>query len=313
MTATPKVEHQYLNVVFDSSRWNHFTPRQGDVVVCTSYKAGTTWTQMICALILHGRPDLPAPLAELSPWIDMRVAAIDDVVASLERQPHRRVVKTHTALDGLPYHEAATYIVCGRDPRDVFMSLQNHLANADPMQFAKLLTAQGVTMAPPPPLPDDLNDRFALWTTTGTFDWESDGLPYWSHMRHAETFWKHRDIGNIHFLHYTDLVQDLDGQMRRVAAILGVEVDEAVWPELVKAASFAEMKANADRTAPDTNHGIWLSNSQFFNKGSNAQWRGALSEESLSLYDQVTRARYDRTMMNWLENGADAAGDPKAC
>src|SRR5437868_4185942 len=121
MHATHAVERHYQNFVFDSARWARFTPRDGDVVVCTSYKAGTTWTQMICALILHGTPNLPAPLAELSPWLDMRLEAIDDVLAALERQPFRRVIKTHTALDGLPIHDEATYIVCGRDPRDVFM------------------------------------------------------------------------------------------------------------------------------------------------------------------------------------------------
>lgn len=310
--ASPRVEHHYLNVVFDSARWEHYVPREGDVVVCTSYKAGTTWTQMICALILHGRPDLPAPLAELSPWLDMRVAAIGDVIAALERQPFRRIIKTHTALDGLPYHEGVTYIVCGRDPRDVFMSLQNHLANVDLEKFAKLLVSQGVAFEPPPPLPDDLDERFRLWMTRGTFGWESDGLPYWSHMRHAETFWKHRGLGAIHFLHYADLTWDLDAQMRRVAGILKVKVDEAAWPGLVKAASFAEMKANADRTAPDTQHAIWRDNSQFFNSGGAAQWRGALSEESLRLYEDVTRARYDAAMLHWLENGAGVAGDPKA-
>jgi aryl sulfotransferase len=310
MLNTPTIEHHYQNVVMDSARWARFSPRHDDVVVCTSYKAGTTWTQMICALIIHG--ELPAPLAELSPWLDMRVQAIDDIVALLERQAHRRVIKTHTGLDGLPYNDQITYMVCGRDPRDVFMSLQNHMANADPMQFAKLLTEQGVAFEPPPALPDDINDRFRLWITTPTFPWESDGLPYWSHFRHAETFWKHRDLPNIHFLHYEDLVADLEGQMKRVAAVLGVEVAPSRWPALVKAATFAEMKSNADRTAPDAHNALWLSNSQFFNKGRSGQWRGVLNDASLKLYDEVTRARYDPRMLDWLERGALVAGDPKA-
>lgn len=312
MQAAPGAERHYQNMVFDSGRWAAFTPRAGDVAVCTSYKAGTTWTQMICALIIHGTADLPAPLAELSPWLDMRVEPIADVIANLEGQAHRRIIKTHTALDGLPRHGPVTYLMCGRDPRDVFMSLQNHMANSDIFQFVKLASAQGVEVAPPPPLPDDINERFRIWITTGTFDWENDGLPYWSHLRHAETFWNQRHQENIHFLHYADLTADLESQMRRVAAILGVTVPEDRWPALVRAATFAEMKANADRTAPDTNHALWLSNSQFFNKGTSAQWAGVLSEESLALYQEVTRARYDPAMLAWLEDGAAAAGDPKA-
>ncbi len=307
----PRVEHLYQNVVFDSGRWSKFAPRDGDVIVCTSYKAGTTWTQMACALLIHQTPDLPASLAELSPWLDMRLDAIDDVVGALDRQTHRRVIKTHTGLDGLPYHDNVTYVVCGRDPRDVFMSLQNHLANMDGMQFSKLLAAQGADAAPPPTLPDDINVRFKLWMTVGVFDWESDGLPFWSHFHHAETFWAHRRLSNIHFVHYADLKADLETQMRRLADILDIQVEASRWPALVKAATFAEMKSNADRTAPDTQHSLWLSNSQFFNKGSNAQWSGVLSDESLRLYDDLSRARYDPAMLGWLEGGAGAVGDPK--
>ena len=147
--------------------------------------------------------------------------------------------------------------------------------------------------------------------TQGTFPWERDGLPYWSYFHHAETFWDRRAADNVQFLHYSDLKADLEGQMRRVAARLGVSVDEATWPALVKAATFDDMKANADRTVPNTHHGIWQSNSRFFNAGVNEQWRGALSLASLALYAERSRTGYDGAMVDWLERGT-AAGDPKA-
>jgi hypothetical protein len=311
MSARPRIEHVYKTMIFDSSRWDGFLARRGDVVVCTGYKAGTTWTQMICALLIHGAPRLPAPLAILSPWIDMRTTAIETIRANLEAQDHRRVVKSHTALDGLPYFDEADYLFCGRDPRDVFMSLQNHMANFDPVNAAAALAAQGVEPAPPPPLPDDLDARFEIWLTTPIFDWEQDGAPYWSHMRHAQTFWEHRHLPNLHFVHYADLTADLEGQMRRIAAALAIEVDEAAWPALVKTATFADMKANAERAAPDVHLGLWKDNRAFFNKGETGQWRGALGEASLRRYDDIMRERYDPTMIDWLERGSRAAGDPK--
>ena len=312
MSTRPRQEHVYQNDFIDSTRWEKFTPRDDDVIVCTSYKAGTTWTQMICALMVHQTSELPAPLALLSPWLDARLTAIDEIVAGLEKQPHRRVIKTHTALDGLPFYDTVTYVMCGRDPRDVFMSLQNHLANVDTQTFGIALARQGIDLGEgPTPMPEDINERFKLWLNVGQFPWEQDGLPFWSHMRHAQTFWDHRDQPNLQFLHYADLKADLDGQMRRMAKILDVEIDEAKWPALVQAAGFDEMKSNADRMAPDTNHGIWLSNSQFFNKGSNEQWRDALSAESLATYQAVTRARYPAELMDWLERGSIATGDPK--
>jgi aryl sulfotransferase len=173
------------------------------------------------------------------------------------------------------------------------------------------MIAQGVPFVPPPPLPEDINDRFKMWVTMGTFEWEKDGLPYWSHFHHAETFWRHRHLPNIHFVHYADLKKGLDGEMRRIAKFLGIAIDERKWPELVKAATFAEMKSNADRTAPDTNHSMWLSNSRFFNRGENEQWRGALSDENLRLYQELSRQRYDHVLVDWLERGSRAVGDPK--
>ncbi len=311
MSEVAAAERHYATPFWDSGRWRDFAVRDGDIIVCTSYKAGTTWTQMICALLVHQSPDLPLPMSRLSPWLDMRTAPIAEIAAELAAQPWRRVIKTHTALDGLPLHDQAVYVFCGRDPRDVFMSMQGHMANADFEKFAVALARDGVEMSPPPPLPDDLDERFALWMNVATFPWEKDGLPFWSHFHHAETFWARRTAANIHFLHYADLKADLEGQMRRLAAALGIVVDEAKWPALVKAASFADMKANAERTAPDVHNGIWLDNAAFFKSGENAQWRGALSAESLGLYHRLKRERYDTILVDWLERGSRAAGDPK--
>lgn len=311
MRATPTVDHRYQNFIFDSARWEKFAPRDGDIAVCTSYKAGTTWTQMICALLIHLQPTLPAPLGALSRWLDMRTNSIEDVIDGFEAQDFRRFIKTHTPLDGIPYHENVHYVFCGREPRDVFISTINHFDNMDMPKYEKLLADQGLTFDVPPPLPEDVNERFRLWMTVGMFDWEEDGLPFWSHFRHAQTFWNFRHLPNIHFLHYADLKADLEGQMRRLAGLLGIDVPEEKWPSLVKAATFDDMKRNADMTAPDADQGVWKKNSRFFNKGANQQWRGVLSAESLALYDKLSRKRYPADLLDWLEQGSLIAGYPE--
>ena len=60
--------------------------RKGDIVVDTAYKTGTTWMQMICALLIFQKPDLGRPLSDISPWLDMRVQDLDEVLAVLERK-----------------------------------------------------------------------------------------------------------------------------------------------------------------------------------------------------------------------------------
>jgi len=259
VSSTPTLDHRYETTMWDSGRWSGFTPRDGDIVVCTSYKAGTTWTQMLCAVLIHQTPTLPAPLAQLSRWLDMRLMPVDDVLAGFEAQGHRRVIKTHTPLDGIPYFENVSYVYCGRDPRDIFMSMQHHMSNID---------------------------------------------------MDVQTFWRYRHLPNIHFHHFADLKKDLEGQMRRLAAFLEIEVDESKWPELVRAATFDQMKANADRIAPEADHRIWKSTESFFNKGENEQWRAALSKESLDLYHKLTRERYAPDMLEWMEDGSLLAGVP---
>ena len=55
----------YQNHHFDSTRWRWFESRADDIVIATSYKAGTTWTQAIVANLLFPDGDFPSP-AEVS-------------------------------------------------------------------------------------------------------------------------------------------------------------------------------------------------------------------------------------------------------
>ncbi len=309
-SATPTREHLYKHSFFDSSRWDAFKPRDDDLIICTSYKAGTTWMQMICALLVFQKTNLDRPLTTISPWLDLLAEPIEDVLTTYEAQRHRRFIKTHTPLDGLPYFDNVTYLYCGRDPRDVFMSLRNHVANASPEAMAMLQAQQSNRAGEVPEIPTDIDEMFHLWLTRGFFPWEEDGFPFWSHLNHAGTYWEFRHCPNIHLLHYADLKADLGAQMRNIADLLNVEVPEALWPDLVGAATFEQMKSNADQLAPDVDHGViwWKDNSRFFNRGTSGQWQGALSAESLELYGRVKRERLEAPLLDWLERGSLAAG-----
>jgi aryl sulfotransferase len=74
-------------------------------------RSGTTWMQAICALLIFQTPDLPAPLSQLSPWLDWLSLDHSEVLAAPAAQEHRRFIKTHTPLDGLPLDPQVTYIV----------------------------------------------------------------------------------------------------------------------------------------------------------------------------------------------------------
>ncbi len=86
----------------DNSRWDGFVFHPGDIVISTRSRSGTTWMQTICALLIFQTPDLPAPLAELSPWMEWLSLDREELLAGLAAQKHRRFIKTHTPLKGLP-------------------------------------------------------------------------------------------------------------------------------------------------------------------------------------------------------------------
>ena len=307
----PERVHAYHTPVFDTDRWDGFTHRPGDILVCTPPKCGTTWSQMICALLVHQSPELPQPLTRLSRWIERVTQPIEIVEAELGAQPYRRVLKTHTPLDGLPYFADVSYVYCGRDPRDAFLSMLDHFDNLSEESLADARRRLGVPEGSGLPFPTEANQLFPIWMTAPDHPWTQDGVPFGSNGYFASTYWAHRRLPNLHFMHYADLMTDLDGQMRRLSGFLGIPVDESVWPSLVEAATFTAMKSHADEAAPGAHLGEWVSNDDFFRRARMGEWRKALSAENQALYDKLYGERLEPALKRWLEIGG-AAGDPKA-
>ncbi|HTQ13738.1 MAG TPA: sulfotransferase domain-containing protein [Rhizomicrobium sp.] len=304
----PERTHTYTDMIGDSARWDEFHPRKGDIIVATPPKCGTTWTQMICALLVHQSPGLPQPLTVLSRWFDRHSEPAKEVAAHFDAQPFRRIVKTHTPLDGLPYWDDATYVFCGRDPRDAFLSLVDHLGNLSPETVAE--ATRRTNLPPGFRFPTDPDDMFPLWFTHGNQPWLEDGFPAGPLFYLTQTFWDFRGLDNIVFLHYQDLVDDLDGEMRRLSAALGIAVDETRWPGLVQAARFESMRDRASDTAPGAHLGEWADNTSFFRKARSGEWRTGLSAENLALYARLAPRKVTADCLAWLEGGRKAF-DPK--
>ncbi len=298
--------HRYRHVDWDSERWDGFVPRDGDIYICTCYKSGTTWTQMIAALLVFQTPDLPQPLNEISPWLDLVTDDKEAAHARLAAQTHRRILKTHTPLDGLKWQKSARYLVVARDPRDVFVSMMNHQENTDQETERALAAELGNDATVSDLLAATEEDRLKEWLTRGFFAWERDGYPYWSVFHHGETFWQHQDRKNILMMHYSQLKQDLEREMRRISAFLNISIDDAVFPSLLEAAGFEAMKKKADSLAPGADVKLWKDNARFFNKGTSGQWQGRWSERNLERLETLGKT-YPDDYINWLMSGGRSA------
>jgi len=278
----------------DSARWLGFPFRDGDIVISTRSKTGTTWVQMICALLVFGERRLPAPLAELSPWLDHLIAPREEVCAQLAAQEHRRFIKTHTPLDGLPLDHRVSYLVTARHPLDVAVSLYHHSANIDRVRLARLIGEPEPATSPArKPLHDWLLGWIADDSDAGG---NMDSLP--GLMWHLSDAWARRGEPNVTLVHYANLSADLAGQMRWLAGRLGAVVPEHAWPALVRAATFESMSASADALVPTA--GIFKSNTAFFRRGSSGAGREILSDAEAAAYHARVAAMAPPAMLRWL-------------
>src|SRR5262249_317379 len=157
--------------------------------------------------------------------------------------------------DGLPYFEDTSYICCGRDPRDAFLSAVDHFANLSEASLADAKRRGGI--ADDFQFPTDPNVLFQMWLTMPTHEGVPDGVPLVSVLYYAWSFWPYRKLPNIFFLHYDDLSDRLEEEMRRLSNFLGIAVDVRVFPSLVHAATFAEMKNDGAANAPGAHLGEW--------------------------------------------------------
>ncbi len=294
----------YRNHHLDSTRWQHLRPHEGDIIVSTPYKTGTTWTQRILAALIHG-PEVPLT-RELTPWIDARFwGPIEPITAAIDEQTHRRFIKSHLAVDGLPWRDDASYVIIGRDPRDIFMSLLNHYAAYTDVALA-LLNDEANPGEPIPTFDGDVATFWRRWISESWFEWERDGWPFWSAFHHLETWWSVRDRPNVLLLHYGDMKADPHQEISRLAQFLAIDLSPAALDAVVEVSSFDRMRSDliAKEAASGGPDGSIFEGGMatFMHKGTNGRWREVLTEDDLELYEERA-SQLEPAFRSWLEAG----------
>jgi aryl sulfotransferase len=290
-----------------------YRPRESDIIVATPAKCGTTWMIQIANLLVEQSPE-PKPIWSLSPWLDVRDYPVEELLATLESQTRRRVIKTHTPTDAMPLHDNVRYIHVARGGLDAFMSWHNHVSTYTPavLAFMDKVGLEDDTIARRyPRVPPDIRDFFRAWMTEGEGARLADDHPAARYFAIERSFWADRNRPNVLLVHYNDLKADLDAEMRRVSAFLDIPVDERLWPSLVAAARFDAMRESGAALMP-RGRGIWQNGHEsFFHAGTNARWRDVLTPADVALYEDRLARETSPALARWLVGGRRAAGDPR--
>ena len=304
-------EREYRTWAIDSRLWAEYQPRSGDIIIATAPKCGTTWMQQIVSSLVF-QDAAPRALYNVSTWIDARfLRPLAETYRAFEAQTHRRFAKTHVPVDGLPIYEEVQYIHVARDGRDAALSMHNHFTgfSEDTLkQFDEIGLQDEHIRRPFPRFPSDPADYVRLWLTTPAISGQTDGTPYPSYFEFEAGYWAQRRRPNILLVHYSDLLHDLDAEMRRVAAFLNVRADERIWPSMVQAAEFGQMQKAGDVLMPHLAHVLADGSRRFFNKGTNGRWQAILGTTEIALYEAKVREHLTPGLSAWIAGGRLGAG-----
>ena len=199
-----------------------FEPGERDVLVCSYYKSGTNWTMQIAVQIAHRGGAEFEHIHDLVPWPDLSPRASYAVPLDVDEPQRRaptglRIIKTHLALDDLPYSRAARYICVVRDPKDVFVS-SYHFTRA--LVLGSLMPSVGGWLE--------------------TFLSPDAAMGSWA--RHLASGWRRRDGGNVLFLTYDGMRADLSSAVDKIAAFMGVKLTPEERAAVIERSSFSYMK-----------------------------------------------------------------------
>ena len=124
------------------------------------------------------------------------------------------------------------------------------------------------------------------------------------------TWWAARARPNMLMVHFADLKADLDGEMRRIARFLDIETPAALWPQLVQAATFEDMRRDGKTIMPTAIGGWARGHEDFLFKGNNERWREVLAPDDIALYRERASQELSPALGRWLESGREG-GEPR--
>lgn len=282
----------YTSRLTDNRIWDHFTLRAGDVVVSTPPKCGTTWTQALVLSLLFGKPGMDTRMDQLSVWLDPGFRDQAPAARLFEAQSHRRCIKTHTPFDGITYDPQCQYLVVYRHPIDAHFSMRRHASNM------KVDLVQDR-------FPDDPAASFAVFLGATDPAEMADGITLEAFVHHFKSFRSRIDRPNVNVFHYADMQRDLPAHTRHLAAVLGLDLDDATIDAIADSMRFETMQSNARAKAAHSAQAsaTFRDPAGFFDSASSRKWEGKLTDADLAAFRRRLAELLPEDEARWLQDG----------
>ncbi|KAL3099745.1 hypothetical protein niasHT_027695 [Heterodera trifolii] len=268
-------------------------PLGTDVFVCTYPKCGTTWIQHICSQLLYNNEYGPGQGKELcftSPMIERLGAAFCDSLKyprllkthfSWANLPKRHLQQSATTTNGTAQHK---YIFAVRNPKDCCV---HHNCNFKIYEWAH----------------GKFDDFFELFI-------EGRLMAFGDYFEHLLSWLPHLSDANVLFLKYEDMLNDLEGSVRKIGHFLGGNAEKLVNNQQTLSRIVAESRLEAmQRDQQRWFSGTALNGESFVRKGTSRDWKNYMSKAQSDRMDRAFRQKlagtvaenWWRTEMRWNE------------
>jgi hypothetical protein len=242
-----------------------YIPRPDDIFIVSYPRSGTTWMQMILYQLSSDGNMNFTHISEVCPWFERMLSFNIMNGKDLEKLPSPRIFKSHLSYKWIP-HGSCKYIYVIRDGKDVAVSYFHF--------YTSHLNFTG-----------NFSEFFDKYFMRGN-------VQYGSWFKHVAQWKKHEKDSDVLFIHYEDLVNDLESTLSRIIAFCGFDVAEDRMPEIIERCSFAFMKKYENKF-DHISAVIWekgYKQNSFIRKGQSGSGNNYFNNEQETLFnEELTR------------------------
>ncbi|KAF8787315.1 sulfotransferase 1B1-like [Argiope bruennichi] len=254
-----------------------YVPHDGDIIIASYPKTGTTWLQYVVFQILsQGElfPNIDDCIYKYAPYLEMSGTAV------LENMEKPRVYKHHCPYNMVQKNDKAKYIYIYRKPEDTIISYYH---------FALSLGFET----------PELDEFFE--------DFISGNIGYGHYFDHVLSFFDHKDDENVLLVSYEKLLLNKREEILRIAKYFGDEYyqtlseNESIMDKVLEHTSFDYMKKNLSLTHPGEEGAKRKVN--FFRKGTIGDGKQSLKPEQLKRLKDLAKKKLEGSdlLKEWFD------------